>query len=356
MRSIWLGTLLLVAGVAGAASATAGNVQVRLDATNKSSDAGSGKLAFTVSNESSAPMHLLRWQTPLDGVDSDMFDVQFNGESVSYIGRLVKRPAPQAADYIELKPGEARSVEVDLSSYYDMHQGGQYTVQYRRDAASLVLEAGLAARADVAATLAVDSRSTTLWVDGGANPLDAEMQSTDSIQGVLAATNSFVSCSNTRQTQLATARNSAVTYATNGKSYLDAGTQGARYTWWFGTYVSSRYSTVRTHFTNLKSALSSQPYTFDCSCTDSGTYAYVYPTQPYRVYLCGAFWSAPNTGTDSRAGTLIHESSHFNVVAGTDDWVYGQTGAHKLAGSNPAHAIDNADSHEYFAENTPARN
>jgi peptidyl-Lys metalloendopeptidase len=173
---------------------------------------------------------------------------------------------------------------------------------------------------------------------------------------VLAATNSFVSCSNTRQSQLATARNSAVTYATNAKSYLDAGTHGSRYTWWFGTYTSSRYSTVRTHFTNLKSALSSQPYTFDCTCTDRNTYAYVYPTQPYRVYLCGAFWSAPNTGTDSRAGTLVHETSHFNVVAGTDDWAYGQTAAHNLANSNPSRAIDNADSHEYFAENNPARN
>ena len=53
-------------------------------------------------------------------------------------------------------------------------------------------------------------------------------------------------------------------------------------------------------------------------------YAYVYPTQPYQIYVCNAFWSAPTTGTDSKAGTLVHEMSHFNVVAGTDDWVYGQ--------------------------------
>ena len=64
--------------------------------------------------------------------------------------------------------------------------------------------------------------------------------------------------------------------------------------------------------------------TFDCSCTESGTYAYVYPDSPYQVYLCGAFWSAPNTGTDSRAGTIIHELSHFTVVAGTNDWAYGK--------------------------------
>jgi peptidyl-Lys metalloendopeptidase len=59
------------------------------------------------------------------------------------------------------------------------------------------------------------------------------------------------------------------------------------------------------------------------------------------------------TGTDSKAGTLIHEMSHFNVVASTDDYVYGQTGAMNLALTNPDQAVDNADNHEYFAENNP---
>ena len=46
--------------------------------------------------------------------------------------------------------------------------------------------------------------------------------------------------------------------------------------------------------------------------------------------------------------------SHFDVVAGTDDVVYGQTGAMNLASTDPNRAITNADSHEYFAENTEA--
>jgi peptidyl-Lys metalloendopeptidase len=45
--------------------------------------------------------------------------------------------------------------------------------------------------------------------------------------------------------------------------------------------------------------------------------------------------------------------SHFDVVAGTDDVVYGQSGAMNLADNNPNDAVRNADSHEYFAENTP---
>jgi len=55
----------------------------------------------------------------------------------------------------------------------------------------------------------------------------------------------------------------------------------------------------------------------------------------------------------SKAGTLIHETSHFDVVVATDDVVYGQAGARDLADSDPDLAITNADSHEYFAENTP---
>ncbi|PTT77484.1 peptidase M35, partial [Pelomonas sp. HMWF004] len=62
------------------------------------------------------------------------------------------------------------------------------------------------------------------------------------------------------------------------------------------------------------------------------------------------------TGTDSKGGTLVHEMMHFNVIAGTDDWAYGQSAALSLAKSNPTRALDNSDSHEYFAENTPAKN
>jgi peptidyl-Lys metalloendopeptidase len=72
--------------------------------------------------------------------------------------------------------------------------------------------------------------------------------------------------------------------------------------------------------------------------------------------VCNAFWSAPSTGTDSKAGTLVHEMSHFNVVASTDDWAYGQSAAKSLAISNPSKALDNADTHEYFAENNPFQN
>ncbi len=41
------------------------------------------------------------------------------------------------------------------------------------------------------------------------------------------------------------------------------------------------------------------------------------------------------------------------TVAGTYDYAYGQAGAMNLAIDNPDDAINDADSHEYFAEDNP---
>lgn len=355
MQKLYAGFAVFVLGMGSMAGANAAGIELRLSPSAEK-DFGSGKIVYSLSNTTNAPVQVLRWMTPLDGVSNDIFSVSQNGQEVAYTGRVVKRPAPADSDYVTLAPGQSISAEVDLTAYYDMRQGGQFSVRYNRDGSQAIRAAADAARGGVkAGTLDFDTRGGSVEVFADAAPDAFDQGDSKAGVGILAATNSFVSCSTTRKTQIATARTSATSYANNSRSYLTAGTQGSRYTWWFGTYNSSRYSTVRTHFNNIYSALSSQPFTFDCSCTDS-YYAYVYPNQPYKIYLCNAFWSAPNTGTDSRAGTIVHEVSHFTVMGGTDDWAYGQSAAHNLAVSNPSRAVDNADSHEYFAENTPARN
>ena len=158
-------------------------------------------------------------------------------------------------------------------------------------------------------------------------------------------------------TTATSAVNAARSYSENAKGYLNTGTVGPRYTSWFGAYTTTRHATARTHFVDIDAAMdqNSGQIKINCGCNQS-YYAYVYPTRPYEIFVCRAFWTAPMTGTDSKAGTLIHEMSHFNVVAGTNDHVYGQSGARSLAISDPDAALDNADNHEYFAENTPSQN
>ncbi|MEH6437987.1 M35 family metallo-endopeptidase [Massilia sp. DD77] len=105
---------------------------------------------------------------------------------------------------------------------------------------------------------------------------------------------------------------------------------GPRYATWFGAPEPQRGQKVGANFAAIKDAFETRPLAIDCGCNEP-YFAYVYPVQPYKIYVCEAFWSAAITGTDSRGGTLVHEMSHFDAVAGTDDHVYGQAGAAELA-------------------------
>jgi peptidyl-Lys metalloendopeptidase len=164
----------------------------------------------------------------------------------------------------------------------------------------------------------------------------------------------FTKCTTTQQQTVTQAMAVGNTMSDGALAYLNgspAATQ--RYTTWFGTFSTANWGQVRTQFAAIADAFDNKPVTVDCGCKQN-YYAYVYPNQPYKIYVCKVFWQAPLSGTDSKGGTLVHEMSHFDVVAGTDDWAYGQSAAKSLAISNPTRARNNADSHEYFAENTPA--
>jgi peptidyl-Lys metalloendopeptidase len=302
-------------------------------------------IEVTIANPNKGSIRVLKWFTPVDDVEEPLFEVTRDGVKVDYLGAHYKRPEPTDADFIILKGGESITRTVDLAKYYDLSVTGDYSVSY--DVRSFQLFKKTVSPGDQAEEL--KSATIKMTIEGRPN-----VRPSDPEASAVTGANSYSKCTVTQQSQVATARDDAAGYASNAENYLLAGTQTARYTTWFGTYSSARYTTVRDHFTKISNALDTVPMTFDCGCKKQ-YYAYVYPTQPYTIYLCRVYWTAPAKGTDSKAGTLIHETSHFNVVAATDDWVYGQSGAKSLAISDPAKAIDNADSHEYFAENTPAQ-
>jgi len=176
--------------------------------------------------------------------------------------------------------------------------------------------------------------------------------------GVRTSTVSVTSCTSGQTAIIETAVADATGYLANATEYFDNVRSGSRFTSWFGTYDVTRWNEVKSTFQNMEDMVVSGAIDFDCddsNCGGSGTFGYVYPsdTSPYTVHLCGAFWTAPATGTDSRAGTLIHEWSHFNGTGATVDHAYGKTGAGSLALGNPGNAVNNADNYEYFAENDP---
>ncbi len=298
----------------------------------------------TITNNSKSTIKLLKWYTPIDGVEEPLFALRRDGQDVEYIGAHYKRPQPTDADYFRLRAGESITRTVNLADYYDFSVSGEYAINF--DVAALNLFQKGSALSNQ--TEGLKSGTGIVFVEGRAAKIPEPVT-----PAAVSGSSSFTAkCTASQQSSILTARNDAAIYSSNALTYLQSGTAGARYTTWFGVYNASRYSTVTSHFSAIKNAMETSSMTFDCGCKKR-YYAYVYPNQPYTIYLCSVYWQAPQTGTDSKAGTLVHETSHFTVVAGTDDWVYGQSGAQSLAISDPVKAIDNADSHEYFAENTP---
>ncbi|KAJ7082332.1 hypothetical protein C8R44DRAFT_722421 [Mycena epipterygia] len=270
----------------------------------------------------------------------------FKGAFVKYVPETVLAKNA-ASSFTVLAPGASIEITHDLSKAYNFTASGASTydiaaankLQYI-DAASNALVTIYADAADAAHTAAL---SGTLAV--------TRRSASPSLGKRIA----YQSCSTSEKSTLVSAAAAAQSYANAAVTYLTANTASTtRWVTWFGTFTTAHHTSVLSHYTKMK-ADAYADYTYDCSCTDSDTYAYVYADEFGTIYLCGVFWDAPLTGTDSQGGTLIHESSHFDVTAETQDYVYGQTAAKALAKSNTAEAIENADSHEYFAENNPSQ-
>lgn len=146
---------------------------------------------------------------------------------------------------------------------------------------------------------------------------------------------------------------------------------------WFGKDDAASRAKIRRRIVKEQNKFKSlHPFDF---LTDSKShdFAYVYPGKWERgkyektVHLGSAFWNSKDDV--ERAGTLIHELSHFETVGNTDDEeinfpgidpgrygetykyggsysAYGGSRSAKLAISNPSLAIENADSFEFFIE------
>jgi peptidyl-Lys metalloendopeptidase len=354
---LWLGMVAALCGApaVSALPAAAPGLSVTI-ASDKTLVAGAepALVRVTLRNDGAQDVDLLRWQTPLHGVEADLFDVRLGGQPVAYTGRLYKRPAPRPEDYLRLAPGSSASADVDLSRYYDMSRTGEYSVQYRVPVQDALRGVGT----EIAAAIDLgDIESNVLLLGVERQEQGNLLQALDQIGHVEGGSLApeYEGCSSGQQDELVEALAAAQDLTVDAFNYLhDLPTKNRRkdaaYKTWFGRYNGSRFSAVLTHYSNIFVAFDAYTVSFHCDCDEEDTYAYVSPDQPFNIHLCGLFWDSPTTGIDSQAGTLVHETSHFFIVAGTHDYAYGMNACKRLAASSPTRAVLNADSHEYFAE------
>lgn len=135
---------------------------------------------------------------------------------------------------------------------------------------------------------------------------------------------------------------------------------------WFGPFSKSDAETVRASLKSVYSAIAMGRVRIIClnqidqGC--QGNYASAFADDNILINICPPFFDLPTMtsaapGSEAlengtREGTLIHEISHFIRVAGTDDVWYSRTTCAAEAQTDPRAAIRNADSYQYFAEDS----
>ena len=136
---------------------------------------------------------------------------------------------------------------------------------------------------------------------------------------------------------------------------------------WFGPYSKANAETARSTLKAIYTTISTGQLrviclnTSDDGCEDD-TYAFVYPDEAFVLNICPKYFDLPSMISDApdseamengtREGTILHEVSHFLRVAGTDDVWYSRSTSAEEAQTDPRSAVRNADTFQYFAEDT----
>jgi len=264
---------------------------------------------------------------------------------IEYEGRIGKRGDPVMEDYVMIPGYSSIDTTIQLAEFFFMEQGSLYEVQLAIEIEDYAwIRRALPHLRDGFTPMAIVSNRIIV---NGTTLIPPVLPFLPDRLGI-----SYKSCTASQQTTVS----SAWTLFTQMRSRMS--TQIAKgsttlYTTWFGAYTASRWNTASgtiTKINGLSTAI------FDCGasgCSSSSVFAYVYPTDStHTIYLCNQFWKSGTTGYDTQPGTIVHESSHFNDIGGTQDHAYGTTAAKNLASSNPAQAVKNADNYEYFGESS----
>ncbi|CAE6402562.1 unnamed protein product [Rhizoctonia solani] len=269
---------------------------------------------------------------------------RFTGLKVKYVAYRAAQSSASSA-FTVLAPGKSVQIDHALGGTYNFTRCGEGSYNFNAsNTFNYVDESGKLK------TIKASMNSHQLTIAGRL----AVSSHHTSASTVRRRSLSFTGCSASQKNQLMEAATASNAMVAGANRYLSSMTfNSPRYTTWFGPFDQSNYNAVVSHFRNIGNDATMVNY--DCyTCSKqlgAGYYhimAYTYPDAPSTIYICGAYWDAPVTGTDSKAGTLVHENSHFIVNGGTDDRIYGQEGSQSLAYYYPESAVANADSHEYL--------
>jgi len=393
MRTLLTLSAMLLLGFALPAVAE-GKLEILLSQNASKTESETGRLLVNLvfRNTGDRPIEFpSSYVPPEDGgkLGLNLLSVKSGNSIADYQGLHVRNISGSGSRAI-LGPGESLERTVDLSQSYLIAPNRSYSISVRpllrfKDAISA--EPSSVRSSDAEAKAAT---SNTIEVISGAVGSGAGLHRADTLDSAQhpcsQAQNDSISEAILNAGDLSL---QAVKYTQSLLKYASPGytfDQTARYTKWYGAYgdpnnfsspngmingrIAWRLNVNAIRLGKIQGKLPNPPVlSTTCNCEASGavnpatTIAWVNPSAPYQINICPNFFSLPAIGnsmaSDSKAGTILHEISHFNdgYTAGTDD--FGDpdqpvSEAKFMAANGRDLAADNAYNIEFYSENLEA--
>ena len=316
----------------------------------------------TLTNSHNEGYYLLKRDTPLEPINSNIFSITQGDNTIPYDGLLYQRIMPTRDEYVFVPTKSSVALTVDLSHSYNFNRKGSYSVKldtkfvYYQPADSNTSNQHVISNTEhFKMAGSEDSRRPTEAEELRRN--SSSIKSLDLDVSNFARAGAYVTPSMAGNYYSNDGQTTAIVYDTvynildTSYNAVDSNYRNF-YSTWFGTRYSGYMSTVKGAYLNIKSAMQTYKYTMyfdgpECAKIKN-VIAYTYKGSTV-IYLCTLYRSEPNTkGSNTKVGTVLHEFTH--AVARTDDITYGQSNCAALARSQPSRAIQNADNYRCFSE------
>ena len=360
-------------------------------------------LNITLTNASKYPVRFLRWNTPFDSLEANIFDVKmFDGEIVDYIGKRAKRQILYQESTLYIDSKSSLSINVNIGRFYNFKAIAVHIVRISSlrlhftevtNRNEKVTEDTLKIAETSCNTVEIEIYPEDNLYDE--HPLSSEIPSIP-IEGKPIAfeydethtptpicppiflcmrpayhiggecyNRRYISYPEVIGTNEETKNSLKRLYLKLIKTYIMHRGEWIPDRWdfhtcpiykkWFGSY--NKYLAL--HVAKTLSAITSyrgcMPYSIivDNFCTkNKDTVAYFRksndPTRVDVLGICSLFFRLNETGLNSKPGTIGHELSHG--YGNTEDHGYGINECIILAKNEPEKAIENADSYQYYLE------
>jgi hypothetical protein len=285
--------------------------KVYAQASYKKDEAAS--LIFELTNHSKEPVHILKWNTPLEGMKTDCLAVRYNGKKIVYDGKLIKRGRPGPEDFLSLDPGESASAKIDVGEAYDISKPGRVKVAYRsekmvyfRQPVTKSLLLTMSTSNITGKSLKVRTKHAAFLISGGLTPrltggetarrmeikCDAVQKSRSLIEEGLTKRPALLPCTckggtPTQRAKVIKAHKNDYRIAVKA---LEEMKKSLFYNTWFGVYTQSHFAHVKKNLQKIKKDFETRHFIYDLSSPGYGKadYAYTYP-RTRTIWICSAF-------------------------------------------------------------------